>query len=106
MNKTDHSQRAYTLPGGGAVIIEGGRYTLTGGTPSAVGIADLTHVENHTIARIAGSTAHHVHFFGGGELYYVFNTRGEIVELWASKLQTTLTPQRQLIFAPLRTTAA
>jgi hypothetical protein len=86
--------------------LDGGDWMLTGMVISAVSIANLAEVEHHIIAHIADSTAHHVRFHGGGELHYVFNTRGEIVDLWARKVQITLTLQRQLIVKALHTAAA
>ena len=99
------SQSTHLLPGGGMARLDGGDWMLTGMAITAVSIANLAEVEHHIIAHIADSTAHHVRFHGGGELHYVFNTRGEIVDLWACKVQITLTPKRQMIFGALRMAA-
>jgi hypothetical protein len=58
--------------------------------PSTIGVADLTEVAEHRITRIFDSIAHHVRFDNGGELYYVFNRRGQIVELRSHALQVAI----------------
>jgi hypothetical protein len=46
-----------------------------------VGIENLADVAEHQVSAAVGSVAHHVKFRNGGELYYVYNQRGEVVEL-------------------------
>lgn len=86
------AQGTYLLPGGGVARFDGGDWMFTGMDITAVSIANLSEVEHHIIAHIADSTAHHVRFHGSGELHYVFNARGEIVDLWAANHPHTEAP--------------
>lgn len=64
----------------------------------SVGIKNLVMVESHAINRIVDSVSHHVKFFGGGELRFAFNVKGQLIELTAHRLQTSILHGRELIF--------
>jgi hypothetical protein len=71
-------------------------------TIKSVGIADLADVHSHEIVRIFGSVSHHVRFVGGGELRFVYNTRGELLELSASSVKGSISDDHRLVFMPYR----
>lgn len=73
--------------GGHVTLTADGGIELEGMRVGRVGIADLSEVVEHSIVAIFDSIAHHVRFNNGGELYYVFNRRGELVELEARAVQ-------------------
>lgn len=52
----------------------------------SVGIENLTDVESHTINRVFNSVSHLIKFFGGGEVRFSYNARGEILEFSASNV--------------------
>ncbi len=66
-----------------------------------VGIADLAQVVDHRINAIMDSIAHYVRFRSGGELYYVFNGRGQLVELSAKALRFTISAKGDYLFRQL-----
>jgi hypothetical protein len=79
-----------------------GRLCAAFSSVRAVGIANLAQVVEHRIVSIVGSTSHHVTFISGGELYYVFNARNELVEMSSTTaLRCTLTPEGNCLFAVL-----
>ncbi len=65
----------------------------------AVQVDDLAQVLDHRIARIMGSTSHVVRFIGGGELRYVYNSRGQVIELSSSGVRASISPQRVVSFS-------
>jgi hypothetical protein len=65
----------------------------------AVQVDDLAQVLEHRIARIMGSTSHAVRFVGGGELRYVYNSRGQVIELSSAGVHASVSPERVVIFA-------
>ena len=65
----------------------------------AVRVDDLAQVLDHRIARIMGSTSHVVRFVGGGELRYVYDSRGQVIELSSSGVQASVSPQRVVSFS-------
>ena len=88
------------LPGGGAVHLDAhGNILADLPRIRSVGIADLANVLSHRIVRIVGSTSHHVHFVGGGELRYVYNSRGELIELEAYNMKGSISPDLCVTFS-------
>jgi hypothetical protein len=85
-----------------ATLDRQGNITATLPVITSVGIADLADVQSHNIVRIVGSVSHHVRFVGGGELCYVYNTRGELIELSAVNVKVSISSQHRLVFAPYR----
>ena len=68
----------------------------------AVRVEDLSHVLDHRIARIMGSTSHVIRFIGGGELRYAYNSRGQVIELSATGVKGAVSPNRVVTFGALR----
>ncbi len=68
----------------------------------SVGIADLADVQSHEVVSIVGSISHHVRFIGGGEVRYVYNTRGEMIELSARNVSGSISGDNRLVFRPYR----
>lgn len=64
----------------------------------SVGVADLTEVLEHRVNVVASSVAHFVRFRNDGELYYVFNSRGQLVELTARALRITISSKGDYLF--------
>jgi hypothetical protein len=93
--------RQITLPPhlGGTASIDGqGNIEFDGTRIHTVGIRNLAEVVGHTIVAIVGSISHHIQFNNGGELYYVFNQRGELVELRAEAVCFTISPEGDYLF--------
>ncbi len=67
----------------------------------AVRVEDLSHVLEHRIARIMGSTSHVIRFIGGGELRYAYNSRGQVIELTATGIKGAVSPNRIATFGAL-----
>ena len=65
----------------------------------AVQVDDLAQVLDHRIARIMGSTSHVVRFVCGGELRYVYNSRGQVIELFSTGVRASLSPERVVSFS-------
>ena len=65
----------------------------------AVQVDDLAQVLDHRIARIMSSTSHVVRFIGGGELRYVYNRRGQVIDLSSSGVRASVSPERVLSFS-------
>ena len=65
----------------------------------AIQVDDLAQVLDHRIARIMGSTSHVVRFIGGGELHYVYNSRGQVIELSSSGVHASVSPERVVSFS-------
>ena len=65
----------------------------------AVQVDDLAQVLEHRIVRIMGSTSHVVRFVGGGELRYVYNSRGQVIELFSTGVRASLSPERVVSFS-------
>jgi hypothetical protein len=65
----------------------------------AVRVDDLAQVMDHRIARIMGSASHVVRFVGGGELRYVYNSRGQVIELSSTGVCASVSPERVVSFS-------
>ena len=53
-----------------------------------------------------GSTSHVVRFIGGGELRYVYNSRGQVIELSSTGVRASVSPERVVMWRPDCTGAA
>jgi hypothetical protein len=81
-NRSDDSRTIALFHVGGTGHIDAeGNIVLDQTRVRRIGIENLADVVEHRISAIVGSIAHHVKFNNGGELYYVYNQQGEIVEL-------------------------
>ena len=65
----------------------------------AVQVDDLAQVLDHRIARIMGSTSHVLQFVGGGELRYVYNSRGQVIELSSTGVHALVSAERVMSFS-------
>ena len=65
----------------------------------AVQVDDLAQVLDHRIAPSMGSTSHVVRFVGGGELRYVYNSRGQVIELSSGGVHASVSPERVMSFS-------
>ena len=65
----------------------------------AVQVDDLAQVADHRIARIMGSTSHVIRFVRDGELRYVYNSRGQVIELSAAGVHASVSPERVVVFS-------
>jgi hypothetical protein len=66
---------------------------------AAVQVDDLAQVLDHRIARIMGSTSDVLRFVGGGELRYVYNSRGQVIELSSTGVRASVSPERAVSFS-------
>ncbi len=85
---------------GGVASIDGQNVRIERSRVRNVGIAKLAEVVDHRIAAIVDSVSHYVRFCNGGEIYYVFNGRGEIVELSGLAVFVNISPQGDYLFGP------
>ena len=65
----------------------------------AVQVDDLAQVLDHRIARTMGITSHVVRFMGGGELRYVYNSRGQVIELSSTGVHASVSAERVVMFS-------
>lgn len=100
--------RSHTVGLGETMALDAAGRIIRDGLPniSAIGVADLAEVVEHRITRIFDSIAHHVRFHGGGELYYVFNRRGQVVELRSRALQLAISDTGDYLFRQSAATAS
>lgn len=63
-----------------------------------VGVANLAEVIEHRVNYAANSMSHYLRFRNDGELYYVFNSRGQLVELTARALRFTISSNGDYLF--------
>ena len=64
----------------------------------SVGIHNLADVESHNINNIVGSISHYVRFIGGGEVRFVYNASGQLIELSATNVITTVSQNNEIVF--------
>lgn len=64
----------------------------------SVGIHNLADVESHNINNIVGSISHYVRFVGGGEVRFVYNANGQLIELSANNVITTVSQNNEIVF--------
>jgi hypothetical protein len=88
-------------PGGEACIDAQNNIAIKDSKVRFVGVASLAEVVEYRIAAIVDSVSHYVRFCNGGELYYVFNRRGEVVELTGRAVTVSISPQGDYIFGAL-----
>lgn len=98
----DAGSHGRSRPGrlGDTTALDAAGHVIRDGLPNVrtIGIADLAEVAEHRITRIFDSVAHHICFHGGGELYYVFNRRGQVVELRSHALQVAISDTGDYLF--------
>jgi hypothetical protein len=88
-------------PGGIASIDAQNNICIAHSRVRHVGVADIAEVIEYRIAAIVDSISHHVRFCNGGELYYVFNRRGEVVELMGRAVLVSISPEGDYLFRAL-----
>jgi hypothetical protein len=96
--------RQVTLPlhlGGVANLDDEGNIEVDRTRIRTVGVANLAEVVNYRIIAIADSISHYVRFHNGGELYYVYNTRGQLVELTARHVRISVDAEAAYLFRAL-----
>ena len=64
----------------------------------AVGIHNLADVESHNINNIVGSISHYVRFVVGGEVRFVYNASGQLIELSATNVTTIVSQNNEIVF--------
>ena len=79
-------------------IDEQGRANINLKKIGAVGIHNLADIEVHNINTIVGSISHYVRFVGGGEIRFVYNASGKLIELSATNVITTISQDNEIIF--------
>jgi hypothetical protein len=85
-------------PGGKASLDPHGNVQIADGRVRHVGIANIAEVVEYRIAAIVDSVSHYVRFCNGGELYYVFNRRGEVVELTGRAVTANISSEGDYVF--------
>lgn len=95
-----------TLDGDAIEIDENGRANVNLRSVGAVGIHNLADVEAHNINSIVGSISHYVRFVGGGEVKFVYNASGQLIELSASNVVTTISKNNEIVFMRKKTEEA
>lgn len=96
---SENGTMSISTPAGDAIEIgETGTASINLKKITAVGIYNLADVENHTINTIVGSVSHYVRFTGGGEVRFVYNTSGQLIELSAKNVITSVTHNNEIIF--------
>ena len=95
---TDGTMSISTIAGDMIEIDEKGTANINLKKIAAVGIHNLADVESHTINTIVGSTSHYVRLTGGGEIRFVYNTSGQLIELSAKNVITSVTHNNEIIF--------
>jgi len=65
----------------------------------SVGLENIVDVEHHTINTIYNSRSHLIQFRNGGEVSFVYNDRGQLVDLRAIGVNLILGQNNQLIFS-------
>ena len=79
-------------------IDEQGRANINLKKIEAVGIYNLADIEIHNINTIVGSISHYVRFVGGGEIRFVYNASGKLIELSATNVITTISQNNEIVF--------
>ena len=84
-------------------IDENGKANVNLKKIEAVGIHNLADVESHNINTIVGSISHYVRFVGGGEVRFVYNAGGKLIELSATGVITTVSHNNEIVFMRKKT---
>ena len=87
-----------TVSGDVIEIDENGRANVNLKSIEAVGIHNLADVEAHNINNIVGSISHYVRFVGGGEVRFVYSAGGQLIELSATNVITTVSQNNEIVF--------
>lgn len=66
---------------------------------SSVGLENIVDVVNHSINAIFNSTSHLIQFRNGGEVTFVYNNKGHLVDLHATGVNLLLGQNNELIFS-------
>jgi hypothetical protein len=85
-------------PGGEACIDARNNIAIKDSKVRFVGIANLAEVVDYRIVAIYDSVSHYIRFCNGGELYYVFNRRGEVVELTGRTVCCSVSSEGDYLF--------
>lgn len=80
-------------------IDENGRANINLARIEAVGIHNLADIEAHNITSIVGSISHYVRFIGGGEVMFAYNASGQLIELSATGVITTVSQNNGIVFS-------
>ncbi len=57
---------------------------------NAVSIKNIMDVEMHNIQTIFGSTSHYIRFYGGGEIRFVYDHTGKLIEFSGRRVAANL----------------
>ena len=63
----------------------------------SVGIENLVDVEIHAINRLFNSVSHYIRFFGGGEVRFSYNAKGELLEFAATNVDAHIANGERII---------
>ena len=63
----------------------------------SVGVENLVDIEVHNINAVFGSVSHYIRFFGGGEVRFSYNAKGEILEFTAERVDAQIINGERLI---------
>jgi hypothetical protein len=66
-------------------------------TIKAVGVENLVDIEQHTINKLFGSVSHLIKFYGGGEVRFSYNAKGEILEFTGSRVDARIENGERLV---------
>jgi hypothetical protein len=66
-------------------------------TIRSVGVENLVDIEVHNINNVFGSVSHYIRFFGGGEVRFSYNAKGEILEFTAKHVDAQIRNGESLI---------
>jgi hypothetical protein len=88
-------------PGGVASIDAEGNMVIKDSSVRSVGVASLAEIIDYRIVAIVDSISHHARFCNVGELYYVFNRRGELVELMGRAVCVSISPEGDCLYRAL-----
>ena len=63
----------------------------------SVGVENLVDIEVHNINTVFGSVSHYIRFHGGGEVRFSYNSKGEILEFTAQRVDAQILNGERLI---------
>jgi hypothetical protein len=66
-------------------------------TIKSVGIENLVDIETHTINKLFGSVSHLIKFYGGGEVRFSYNDKGEILEFTGNRVDARIENGERLV---------
>ena len=65
----------------------------------SVGVENLVDIEVHNINTAFGSVSHYIRFFGGGEVRFSYNAKGEILEFTAERVDAQIINGERLVLS-------